>query len=104
MTQRADACSSPADELQVLAASDSWRSDAFAGATGGVRCPALASMVVRTLVGIGSLEWQFVLATTNSAARSDVGLGCCHRSRCSSVGFAGSYLLRGLMDLNLLAG
>lgn len=56
------------------------------------------------LVGIGSLEWQFVLATTNSAARSDVGLGCCHRSRCSSVGFAGSYLLRGLMDLNLLAG
>lgn len=40
--------------------------------------------------------WWFapvlVLATTNSAATGDVGLGCCRRSRSSFVGFVGSFL------------
>jgi len=63
----------------VLAASDSWRSDAFAGATADEKkCPASASALraVRMLVEIGV---RFGLATTSSAARSGAGLGCCRR-------------------------
>ena len=52
------------------------------------------------LVGIALLYWQSALAMTSSAARSDAGLACCHRSRRSFVGFAGSYL----RHLGLLAG
>jgi len=65
---------------------------------------ASALMVVRMLVGIGLLERQFGLATTNSAARIDAVLACCHRSRCSFVGFGGNYLRRDLTRLVLLAG
>jgi len=88
----------------VLAASDSWRSDAFAGATADEKkCPASASALraVRMLVEIGV---RFGLATTSSAARSGAGLACCRRSRCSSVGFAGSCFRWGLMRLVLIAG
>lgn len=98
MTPRCGACSSPADEGQVLAASDSWHFDAFAGAAGGGGCPALSSMVAIEL-----LERQIGLATTNSAVMSDAGLACCYRSRCSFVGFAGSYL-RETVGSVLLAG
>ena len=89
---RSGAYSSPVGDGQVLAVHDSWHSDAFAGAAGGGKCPALALMAEITLVEIELLEWQSGLAMTSSAARSDAGLECCHRSRCSFVGFAGSYL------------
>ena len=83
---------------------DSWHSDAFAGASGDEKCPALTLMAARTLVVIVLPEWLSGLATTSSAARSGVVLECCHRSRCSFVGFAGSYLRRELMKLALFAG
>lgn len=53
---------------------------------------------------IESLERQSDLAMTSSAARSDADLACCHQSRWSLVGFAGSYLRWGLMCLGLIAG
>ena len=52
------------------------------------------------LVGIALLYLQSALAMTSSAARSYAGLGRCHRSRCSSFGFADSYL----RHLDLLTG
>ena len=99
-----DAYSSPADDEQVLAASDSWHSDAFAGATGEGKLLALASMAVRTLAEIESLESQPVSAMTSFVAMCDAGLARCHRSSCSSVDSAGNYLHQELMGSMSLAG
>lgn len=54
------------------------------------------------LAVVEASESQFGSTTTSSAVLIDGFLGCCHLSRCSFVGFAGSF--PGLMDLMSLVG